>query len=389
GGLLLVASADVWIAQGAGPLPALALLLAAARTAGREEGDARRDALAGLLAGLAVVCRPDAALGAGLLARLLLRERRRLPLAFGLAAAAVVLAGAFAAWGWFGTFVPNTLLAKRQFAALNPALLTGPRVFWRSAWELFAPLSGRLAGVLVALGLVGQLPLFARGGRASRLLVLHSAGLAIAYTLLRVPFFVWYTLPTCVALLYGAAFCGGAVVRWLAKSPIVWRRGTVAVVGLGLAAVAVSALAATVAWWRGGEAGDWRFAAYRQAGEWIREHSAPTDDVAFDEVGILAYTSERPVQDLVGLVSPRSLPYVAVGDFLGAFLAKPPTFVVFHTFSARGGTKPIVSRPWFPRAYELAVRFDRPDLGGSISVFRRNPGTPIPPPRPPHARGAQ
>ena len=70
-----------------------------------------------------------------------------------------------------------------------------------------------------------------------------------------------------------------------------------------------------------------------------------------EEIGILAYFSERPVEDPIGLVSPRSLPYAAVGDMAGAFLARPTDYVVFHTFNQRGGTRPVVARPWFARAY--------------------------------------
>ena len=107
--------------------------------------------------------------------------------------------------------------------------------------------------------------------------------------------------------------------------------------------------------------------------------------MALEEIGILGYTSRRPVSDLMGLVTPRAVPYAAEGDLIGAFLARPTAFLVFHTFTWRGGTRPIVTRPWFAAAYEAAARFDLPDLGGSITVYRRRPEAKIPPPRPPHA----
>src|ERR1700730_17613059 len=68
GGALLLGSAFAWLGQGAGPLPALACLLLAARVAGA------RPLGAGLLAGLGFCCRPDAALGAAALMLLLVLE---------------------------------------------------------------------------------------------------------------------------------------------------------------------------------------------------------------------------------------------------------------------------------------------------------------------------
>lgn len=376
GGTLLVTSAYLWIGQGSGPIAALTLLLAAARV-----GE-RRPLWGGALAGLAFWCRPDAAPAAGYLGLLLWRERRRLPWAYVLATAAVALAGVLAAWVYFGTPIPNTLAAKRQFAALNPDRFTSLRAFWGTAWDLFRYHGGALSGVLAVLGIAGQWTLFRSSGPAGRLLVLHSATLAVAYTLLRVPFFLWYTIPTAVALLYGACFLAGAVLRRLATRQRIGRLAAVATAA-GLILVAVSWAAATSRWWRDGNRGDWRLAAYSKAGDWIRENTPPTATVAFEEIGILGFHSERPILDLVGLVSPRVMPYVAVGDFLGAFLDQPTDLVVFHTFERRGGTRPIVGRPWFDDAYERVARFPFPELGGSISVYRRVPGSWIPPARPP------
>ncbi len=151
---------------------------------------------------------------------------------------------------------------------------------------------------------------------------------------------------------------------------------------LGIAAV-VSPLVASARVVAAGPRGDWRRAAYVAAGRWLRARSRPDERIALEEVGLVAYTADRRVLDLVGLVSPSSLPYAAVSDPLGAFLAAPTDYVLFHTFTAHGGTVGIVRRPWFPRAYSLAARLDFPALGGSVFLYHRRPGIPLPPPRPP------
>jgi hypothetical protein len=337
----------------------------------------------GLLAGLAFWCRPDAAVGAGWLGLLLWRDRRRFPWAYVLTAAVVALAGCLAAWSWFGTIVPNTLEAKRQFAALDPSARTGARIFWGNALSLFRYFAGPLSWIVPLLGLVGQWPLFRASGRAGRLLVLHAGSLALAYTVLEVPFFIWYTLPAAVACLYGAAYAGGWAVRRLLALRSASRRLPALAAATVLALAVVSWGIGSVLWWREGNAWDWQLAAYSRAGAWLREHTGPQADVAAEEVGILAFTSGRPVLDLIGLVSPRSMPYAAQGDMAGAFLAGPTRFVVFHTFTPRGGTRPIVSKAWFPRAYRRVARFDFPQLGGSLFLYRRRSGAQIPPPRPP------
>ncbi|MEA2692528.1 MAG: hypothetical protein QOJ16_1915 [Acidobacteriota bacterium] len=375
-GTLLLSSGYLWTAQGSGPLFVLLLLLASARLAGRWE------LAAGIAAGLAFWCRPDAALGVAFLGLLLAGERRRLPWVWAAAAGAVMLAGCAAAFAAFGTLLPNTLAAKRAYAAFDPAARMGA-AFWRGAWEVWRGCEAPWAGLLLALGLLGLPALLYRGGRAGRLLALYGLATAAAYTVLRVPFFLWYTVPAAAAVLVGAPWAVGEVVRALGTRE---RPRPLAIAGALLGAVALAApLWGSWRWFEGGASGDWRLAAYSRAGEWIRDHSGPEDDVALEEIGILGYTSQRPVSDLMGLVTPRAVPYAAQGDLIGAFLARPTAFLVFHTFTWRGGTRPIVTRPWFAGAYEAVARFDLPAQGGGITVYHRRPDGKIPPPRPPRA----
>lgn len=402
GGTLLLGSAYLWIGQGAGPLPALALLLSAAQAADRWP-----PWRSGVLAGLAFCCRPDAALGAAALAGLLVVEAwrpatmppsRRLasrltrPMVFSAAFATVAIAAVGIAWAYFGTPLPGTMIAKRHFAALAPQVLTGA-AFWRNAGELFCYFAGGWPGgqAFLALGILGQVSLWRGAGRTGRLLVLDGLASAAFYTAAKLPFFIWYSIPTAVALLYGAPFMVGAVLRRLDAIP--WRQGAaglarqvaLALAGILGAIVLLSALGGGYRWWSE-DGSDWRLFAYRKAGEWIRANTPPAADVVFDEVGILGYYGDRTVEDLIGLVSPRSRPFAAVGDPLGAFLAKPADLVLFHTYNRRGGTRPILVRPWFAGAYEVVAVISDPSAHAETRIYRRRPGTLVPPPRPPWRR---
>ena len=381
GGTLLVTSSYLWFAQGSGPLVALALLVAAGCLV------AHQPWLAGVLGGFAVWCRPDALLGCCVILLLMRKDRGRC-LRFGAAAAGVVAAGVLAAWIYFGVPLPETLAVKQDFGALNPEQFLGWSGFWKRALGLFVWFEGDRTRVLLVLGLVGTAFLFRALGLVGRLLVTYAAVSVLFYGIVRVSFAAWYVTVPVVVVLVSSSFAAGAVARWLNR-----RFPGKPFVGAGVAMVlylfaAVPAFAATLHTVREPAAKDWRRVAYRAVGEWLAAHSPPDADVAFDEVGILGFYSDRRILDLIGLVSPATRPYSAVNDQLGAFLQHPTTYVVFHTFGARGGTRPVVSRPWFAHAYKEVARFNYPELGGAAVLFERRPGARIPPSRPPRKKRA-
>lgn len=371
GGTLLVGSTWMWVNQGAGAFPALFLLILAARLADERPG------LAGLLAGAAVWMRPDAMCGIVLLGLLLAIEQRRIPWRFALASLAVAGAGAGAAWLWFGTALPNTLGAKAAMAAAAPGTAwAGPVRFWERALVFLPRHWGPWWSAVAAVGVAGLIPFFLGSGRAGRLLVLFGIALAVAYPLLGVPFFLWYTVPTVAAVLYGVPALALALWRIPVLRPRRLLGGAVALVVL--LPLLASLLPAAWSWFRGF---GWQrhLETYQQAGLWIRDHSAPDEAIAYVEIGVLAYASERPIVDLLGLVTPEAVPYVLAKDLPGAFLARPAPWVVHHT---RGRMDSIVQRRWFKRNYREAARFDEPG-GGRLTVYHVRRGAKLPKPRPP------
>ena len=123
-----------------------------------------------------------------------------------------------------------------------------------------------------------------------------------------------------------------------------------------------------------------RLAIYKEAAEWLRQNSQPDDSVAYVEIGVLGYYSQRPLEDQMGLVTPRVLPFVRRNDLAGGFLTKPTEYVIFHT---RGRMAPIIRAPWFAPAYKPLKKFrDRGFRAGRLVIFRRRPGAVLPPPPP-------
>jgi len=367
-GSLLLTCHFLWVQHGSEVPFTLAVLVGAAAVAGRSP------LLAGLLAGCAVWCRPDALVGAALLGLLLWQERRRLPWRYGVALAGVVTAGLVSARVWFGEFLPHTLEAKRAQALIAGSSWKAGMEFWPETLRQIDRLySGGSALVLILAGGIGLAVVWVRGGRVLRLLAANAVALAIAYPLLRVPAYTWYMIPVVATVLYGACFLAGEIGRriagWMRPGPV---RPAAAVLAAGLvfAAVFFSILSRTAEEATRPRAFP-RFTLYEQTGAWIRDHSAPGDEISYVEVGTLAYFSDRPVQDLVGLVTPRNLPFLARNDLLGAFREHPTTFLIQHeklaTFTAA-----IVNHRWFRRRWDEVHREAMRSPGEALVVYRRN-----------------
>ncbi|HEY2291958.1 MAG TPA: hypothetical protein VGM86_14760 [Thermoanaerobaculia bacterium] len=362
GGSLLLVSSYFWLNQGAaGPLVLFLLLLAAALSE-------RSEAVAGLLAGAAAWVRPDAMLGVALLA-LLLTRGKRLPWRYILAAGGVVAAGVGLAWLYFGSPLPNTLGAKTDMAAATPGSWVGLR-FWSRA---MAPLNRHFGAewpLVLLAGAAGCAAIVRMNvGRGQRLLAFYGVAIALAYPLLGVPFFSWYILPCLAAAIYGLAFFAGAAGGALAKRSSRPALRPFLVAGIFLV-IAFSSLRASWAFARDFAPAPY-LQSYRRGAEWIKANSKPGDAIAYVEIGVLGYYSERPILDLMGLVTPWVRPFVVQRDILGAFKADPTEFVLFHT---RGRMAPIVRSRWFKRRYQEVMQFEDPGGKGILHIYRRFSG---------------
>jgi hypothetical protein len=416
GGTLVLSASYLWVAAGSEAAPVLGLLagsavLAEHRPSGRWRSS-RLDLLSGALAGLAVWYRPDAVIGVVALGVLLWVERRRPPWRWALAAAGAIGLGLVAARLWFGSFGPDTLEADRAMTRAREVAgietSTGPIAFWSRATGVLNRHFGSGWLLLVGLGIAGLWPLFARGGRAARTLVAYGVGVAVGYPLLGVSFFHWYSVPPVAVLLLGAGALAGAFGQAAADAvfprtesaggragsdagpPSALRVPLGVVAGALVLALPLATFVPRARLWLGSEARGGRYDTFRDAGIWIREHSEPDDRIAYGEIGQLAYWSRRPLDDLLGLVTPEAIPYVRVGDGVGAFLRRPPELFIDHPANPHPG---IASRPWFVAGYQEVARIPQPHGSGPPAiVYRKRPDAELPPPREPwvprHERGA-
>ena len=114
---------------------------------------------------------------------------------------------------------------------------------------------------------------------------------------------------------------------------------------------------------------------YAAAGRHLRESSPPGARVAAMEIGALAYVSDRPVLDLIGLVNPEVLRARAAGR-LPAHVAEaaPETILVPPPFLGRE-LGDVMRHPEIRARYRPAARFFDPAYEHDpVTLYRRRPG---------------
>jgi hypothetical protein len=209
-------------------------------------------------------------------------------------------------------------------------------------------------------------------------LVGFGAALAVAYPLLGVPFWSWYVILPLIAVLLGLAECLGGpaarderVKRWVLAAPAF------------LALIAAAFFA--VRQWRTLDQAGPRVALYRQTAAWIDRSAPPSARIAAFEVGTLAYYADRPVDDLLGLVSPQYVAAVKEGDWAGALLASRADLVVLT-----GGSRINPNAPWFSRRYRPADEIAVGDERVTVYAYRRRgiSARPTSPGNPPAGRSS-
>lgn len=287
-----IAGSGRWVALETNLVVALALwaLVAALRS---------RLILAGVLAGLAALTRPDAALWtAVLLARLVARARRRGEgprpvLAFAAAAGAVVAPWLVFASLYFGSVLPQSARAKFQNSAPLDYLAHTLR---HPAHTLLPEVGGDLVVALAWAAAAGGCAVLVRRRRELWVLPAFFLAYALAYLVLR-PFVphVWHLYPT--TLLF-CVFALCPLAEALGRS-----RGAVRIASAGLTV----ALVASLAWRQRGAPESLespyyrgRHEAYVAIADLLRQRARPDDSVL-----AVAYWSDVDVVDLGLLVTRR------------------------------------------------------------------------------------
>ncbi|MBI3785042.1 MAG: hypothetical protein HY270_16755 [Deltaproteobacteria bacterium] len=280
--------------------------------------------------------------------------------------AAVILPWAAFATYYFGSPVPNSVVAKWRIRGSSSGMIEG---FWNAMASTFLgfdtmfmrltePLVWQLWGLrivipypLLLLNLASGLLLLSAGVAGMRYLWRHNMGRGLIfftsayvglYVITGPVFFAWYAAPI-LPLVNLAAAIGVAEILKRRISAVGFRRAAAAIItAAALALAAGQSLRMTSAW------PDEREVHYRRIIEWLGPLAqSPSTLIAAMEVGAPGYYSRARMLDLCGLVSPE----MADRSIAQAIEQFQPAAVI----AAPLGFAETESSPAFQRDYRLAA----------------------------------
>lgn len=230
----------------------------------------------------------------------------------------------------FGSFLPNTLVAKQAQGqnALWHSLLQRLIREWIPIWgksftsEKLPP----FINFWWAIALIGFIDVLRQKRRWLILavwVILYISG----YTLLNVSAYWWYQLPILFALniYFGLGII--AIVEVLTKrikpynSALIISSFFILLLIFVLAKPTFNAMLAYP--------GDARGESYTALSRWFDEHTDPSESIAYIEIGYLGYYTDNRIIDLAGLVLPDVVPHVAERDFAWGFWRYKPDYYVY------------------------------------------------------------
>lgn len=355
--------------------------------------DYGRLSAAAVVAAMAALVRLDGLAVGGALLLHFAASRRRLPPLRVLAAYVLPLLPWFIfAWLYFGSVLPQSMLAKHQ------------HVMTASRWWMLAFCAGPEALPFWPLALAGFLPpLVRRTATPAGLhaLAIWTAVYIAAYSVYRIDLYLWYLSPLAAALAFLAAvgvariFRLGEATERVPRAGLRWNAAGCALVMAPLLIVGgwqtADAVKAMVGWT------DTVERARADAAAQIRREGQPGDVIATGAIGIVGWTTRAPVFDTMALVTPaavavkgteslrqsratwyitetneRNAPAPSVPDFalVGAFNRDwPPTFLLYRrTAALAAGTQKRASLRFVSglTIESVALRADRLDVVMSV-----------------------
>jgi hypothetical protein len=264
------------------------------------------------------LCRIDGLIWGGLVIAATLLSNYRRPLRQAVSFGAVVVPWVLFSWLYFGSPMPNSMIAKGVIRPGREGLLMDPVHFSRlSRFYLSGTTLGMDRWVIlisVTLLVLGVIAVFRARRLELSLLPVFPAVYVVLMYIGRAPMFQWYLAPMLLCCLFLMGLGVGQAVVWTGVRE---RRGRIKAVALAcLAAAALPRVADEVRTlprrvrhtklFQENE-----FGLRRAVGLWLREHTPRDTSVAMEAIGYQGYYSERRVIDMAGLVTPRVIEYNA------------------------------------------------------------------------------
>ncbi|MCS7087322.1 MAG: hypothetical protein NZL91_01285 [Thermoflexales bacterium] len=345
---------------------------------------AGRAFVAGLLNGIAIGLRGDAALVWGLSAVLLFARHRQRARAAALRSALGRLA-----LGTLMAYAPLAIFLTLQFGSPLPTTLQTKTAQAMSGLTGFYPGTTFLQGVEVLVRAYVQLtPLFTvltlplAAGIAGLMRHHHALQLGVigwallhllGYALLNVAPYVWYYAPLvpALALTLGVGVAQlrqhrllVAAAAMLTLAPLLVADVQIARVVRGATPPPPEALASKVL-------PEAKVDVYERVGRWIAAHTPSAATLGVTELGVMSYYAQRTTFDFLGLTTPSQLGAIRRGDFLASLINTQPDFVALSHVNAIYDQDP-QKEDWFRALYRPIAQFaDERFWGSPMTVWQR------------------
>ncbi|HZP82990.1 MAG TPA: hypothetical protein VFB21_15225, partial [Chthonomonadaceae bacterium] len=211
------------------------------------------------------------------------------------------------------------------------------------------------------------------GGRGVRSLGLPLLWLLIYYgTMLasRVPAFPWYFLPPWPLFLGIAALGGDGIVRLIGRrlpaSAALRRAWPMALLAFGLLGLAhLRSVRADIA------RAQWQEDTLRvPMGLWLCAHARPKERILLEPIGYVGYYSQRPILDMIGLVSPEVFVSYRQPDFLADMVRRfRPEWLCLRPSEVRAIT--LHDSALLAAQYDYIREFHVPGRGPDFLLYHR------------------
>ncbi len=313
-----------------------------------------------------VLTRLDGALWVCLLGLEAWRRERRFPWAEAGATLLLCMPWFLYAWGYYGSILPNSVVAKVGQLQRMPV---GNRATpWQWFWTLLTGPGTRIqAGAMVGLVLAGLGYILVRR-RDLWWLVAWGALYLTIYQMLRVVNFTWYFLPPLMVANLVAGLGLDGLLRAISRLRFPSHRlRSMALFVAGLALLGLPL------WARGDAVGEEHarlrrdrveLHPYHAAGQWLATHARPQDVTLTIEIGIIGYHAPTRILDAMGLVSPASLPYLT-GWMDSLVYPVSQHWPEYAITLPRTAWERIVPLWWFQKHYRKVAQFEY------VSIYRR------------------
>jgi hypothetical protein len=366
---------------------------------------AQRQAVpASMAIALLALCRIDGLLWGGLVVSVTLLSAYRKPLRQAFGFGAVAAPWLLFSWLYFGSLVPNSMLAKGVVRPGREQLLMDRSHFSRLShfYVSGATLSMDDWAVVVSLCLIALGLLAAVRTRRRELLLLPAflVVYAVVMYLGRAPMFQWYLAPMllCSLFLMGIGF--GHMVGWVRSRQerpalrIAALACLLALAGVSLPRIVEEARALPRRARHTKRVQENELGLRQAVGSWLQEHTPKDASVAMEAIGYQGYYSERRVIDMAGLVTPRVIEFNAGTESNGIVFKRitaelRPDYIVLRSFEVddnhhfKGGKlfETAADSELFFRQYREARRFTAPHpemspLLTRLTLYERVSGAP-------------